>query len=853
MKRMKDWKKTSVSETESEAGSIPEQEKKLSKEEKKEESKKRREKRKQEIAENRRKEKETSKRRHAKSTMPKKQKQSSSQKNTLPRTAQDSIPYLADYEHGLFEISPGLYSICFDFTDVNYQVARLDNQADIFLKWGDVLNYSSTDIRLSYTIYNKPVKASDMLEGIYVAPLEGHEEDVRNFNRMLKRQFNVGHNDIRKEKYLTVTAHAKDPYDAEEKFSKIEHELTKLMARCGSKLSRQDTERRLSILHDFYRPDNVGELSAELDWDFIKLQGLSSKDYIAPFGIKFDTSVVEADDHFYRCLYVTNLPSRLTDDFMSVITDFSFPMLATMTTNAIDTDKAIRLVKKKITGMEAEKITAQKKAVRAGYDPELAINHELKYSMDEAYKLLENLQTQNQRYFFTVPGIVIIGRSREELENNQKQVLAAVRGKLCQLQVMKWQQEEGIRQLLPLGHDVLPLKRSLTTESLSVFLPFTSQELNDENGIYYSLNQVSGNIIRVNRKKLNNPNGFILGESGSGKSFLVKKELLSTYLSLPDEHIYIIDPENEYERLVTMLGGQVVKIGVGSPNYINLCDMDKNYSNEGDPIAEKVDFLMSVCESMARHLTAAQQSIIDYVTNEIYIDYLQDYDEKKLPTFVDFYEKIMEQEEKEARDLGLALRTYATGSLSIFAKKTNVDMNNRLICFDISNLGSNLQNVGLLVVSEMIWNKLCAFRNKISTSIYIDEFHLMFKNKTSENFAEQLYARVRKYGGKVTGITQNVDTLLQSEKARGMLANALFTVMLSQSDTNRKILEDMFSIGEEQLSYITNADKGCGLIRCGGTIVPFADVFPKDNPLYRYMTSNPDEIREFDRLEKEAH
>lgn len=770
-------------------------------------------------------------------------------KSKLPKTTQHTIPYVADYDNGLIEIEPNVYSKCIDFSDVNYQVARIDDQINIFCKWGECLNYFSPEVDMSYTINNKPINAMDLLNEIKIKPLEGHEEDTEEFNTMIQRQFMIGRNDIQKEKYMTITIHAESPYEAMQKFSKIENEVIMNLARTGSVAKVQSTERRLSILHDFFRPNNVGEL--QLDWDNIKSQGISSKDFIAPSGMFFKRDCFKIDDVWYRCVFINNLPSTLVDKILHDLTDYSFPMMCTVSVKALEMDKAIRLVKRQITGMEAMKIDAQKKAVRAGYDPELSISHELRLSLEEAEKLLENIQSQNQKMFYSTICLIFSGSTLQELEENQLLLNGVARQYLCQMQILKYQQEDAMKQILPLGHDVLSLKRTLTTESLGVFIPFTSQELNDKNGVYFSLNSITKNLIRVNRKKLNNPNGFILGESGSGKSFAVKKEVLATYLSLPEKNIFIIDPEKEYVRLVEKLGGQVIKVGVGSDTHINICDMDKNYSTEGDPVAEKVDFLLSVCECMARGLTASQQSIIDHVTELIYRDYLQDFDDEKLPTFETFYKKIMEQDEPQAKELGLSLRTYATGSLSIFAKKTNVNLNNRLICFDISSLGTNLQNVGLLVVSELIWNKLVANRNKISTSVYIDEFHLMFKNPTSENFAEQLFARIRKYGGDVTGITQNVDTLLQSEKARGMLGNSLFTVMLSQSDTNRKILADMFSIGDEQLSYITNADKGTGLIRAGGVIVPFGDEFPKDINLYRYMTSNPDEIREFDRIEEE--
>lgn len=768
-------------------------------------------------------------------------------KSSIPRTTQQSIPYLADFEYGLFEIAPNVYSKTFDFTDVNYQIARVDDQISTFCKWGETLNYFSSDMEMSYTINNKISNKKKLLDDVLIEPLAEHEDDVEEFNKMLTHQFNFGRNDITKERYITIAIHADNIYDAINKFKKIEVEIKANFARMGSTATLQSTERRLEILHDFYRPHYAGELN--IDFKNIKEQGLSSKDYIAPSGIFWKRDCFKIDDTWYKCVQLTNLPSNLVDTIMSDLTDFSFPMMATVSVKAIDMDKAIRLVKSQITGMESMKIEAQKKAVRAGFDPELSINHDLRYALEEAEILLSNIQTQNQKMFNATITICFSGETLQDLEENQLLLESVARQKICQLQVLKYQQEEALAQTLPLGHNTLPLRRTLTTESLGIFIPFTSQELNHKNGVYYSLNQITKNLIRVDRKRLNNANGFIFGESGSGKTFAVKKEILSRFLSLPNETIFIIDPEAEYVRLVEKLGGQVIKIGTGISNFINIFDMSENYSIDGDALAEKIDFIMSVCECMAKGLTPSQVSIIDYVVGILYMEYMQTYDEKLVPTLETFYEKLLEQEEQQAKDLALSIRTYATGSLSIFAKKTNIDLKNRLICFDTSSMGKNLQNIGLLVVQELIWNKLVSNRNKLSTSIYMDEFHLMLKNPISENFAEQLFARIRKYGGMVTGITQNVDKLLQSEIARGMLGNTKFTIMLSQSDTNRQILAKEFSIGEEQLSYITDADKGTGLIRAGGVIVPFGDEFPKDNKLYRYMTSDADEIKYFDELE----
>lgn len=769
-------------------------------------------------------------------------------KSQLPKTTQLTIPYIADYSNGLIEIAPNTYSKSYDFTDINYQVAILDDQIDIFVKWGELLNYFGSDIGISYTINNKPINVDTRLEQYRVNNIDGHENEINALNELISTQFLVGRNDIQKEKYWTVTIEADSPTEAQQKFIKIDNEVTNNFARVNSVATLQTTERRLEILHDFYRPNNIGEL--HINWENIKNQGISSKDFIAPCGIEFKPDYFVVDDVYYRSLYLTNLPTRLTDDILSKLTNFNFAMMTTVTIKSLDTEKAIRLVKRQLTGMEGMMIDSQKKSVRNGYDPELSIPHELKYSYDEAKALLESIKSQNQKLFFSSVCFVISGNDLQELEENYLLLSSAARTALCQVLKLKFQQEDGLKQVLPLGHNILQTRRTLTTESLSVFIPFTSQELIDDGGIYYSLNKTTKNLVMVNRKKLNNPNGFVLGESGSGKSFVIKQEIATKYLSLPNENIFIIDPENEYSRLVKLLGGQVIDIEVGSNTFINLLDMDENYSLDSDPVAEKTDFILSVCNSITRGLTSAESTIVDRVCGMVYMDYIQDFDDRKLPTFVDFYEKVKEQKEPQAQDLALALEKYATGSLSIFSKKTNVDLNNRLVCFNINGLGRNLRDLGLLVVSELIWNKLCANRNKISTSVYIDEFHLMFNNPTSEDFADQLYARIRKYGGQVTGITQNVDKLLQSEKARGMLSNSLFTIMLSQSDTNRSILSKLFSIGSEQLSFITNADKGNGLIRAGGVIVPFGSKFPKDNYLYKYLTSDPEEIKMYDELDR---
>lgn len=771
-------------------------------------------------------------------------------KTVIAKSTQQTIPFSSVYDNGLFKIEDQKYSKTIVFSDVNYQVAREDVQVGIFYKWANCLNYFGPDVEMSYTIHNKVTNAEKRLDKIKLQENQNlNNELVQDYNQMLTKQFYAGRNDILREKYMTISLCSDSPESAEQRFIKHGQDIIALLSKTGSIAHVQSSEERLEILHDIFRPNAVGEM--KLDWNNIVKQGQSAKDYISPASFEFKRDYFRIDDMYYRCAYVTNLPESMIDTFLSELTAYSFPMLCTTSIQVVDMQKAQKLVKRQLTGMRAMKIDYQKKAAKSNYDPELSIPDDLKYAYEEAETLLKKLRKNNEKMFNVTIGIMLSGNTLQELEENFITLSGVTRTYICQLQKMIFQQEEGMKQILPLGHNTLPLRRTLTTESLGAFIPFTSQELIQDKGIYYSLNAVTKNLIIADRKALNNANGFVLGESGAGKSFIVKKEIVAKYLSDPNKFIFIIDPEGEYVDLIEQLGGQNIKISVSSNTNINLCDMDQNYALEGDAIAEKTNFFLSVCESITHGLTPAQRTIVDRVIPIIYREYLENYDLDKLPTFVDFYEMVKKQPEDEAKNLAIALEIFATGGLSLFAKKTNVNLKNRLVNFDISGLGVNLKDLGLLVISELIWNTVCSNIKQLknSISVYIDEFHLMFKNATSEDFAEQLYARIRKYGGDVTGSTQNVDTLLKSEKARGMLSNSLFTILLSQSDTNRKILSDMFDIGEEQLSYITNAEKGTGLIRSGKIIVPFADEYPKDTILYKLMTTDPDEKKMYE-LEK---
>ena len=465
--------------------------------------------------------------------------------------------------------------------------------------------------------------------------------------------------------------------------------------------------------------------------------------------------------------------------------------------------------------------------------------------------MLDDLTTRDQRMMFAVVTLVHLADTKEELDSDTDALQSAARKHLCQLSTLSWQQADGLATALPLGLRRIDALRTLTTEALAVLMPFKTQEVRDRGGVYYGQNVISKNLIIANRKELLNGNGFVLGVSGSGKSFTAKREMVGLALAadngqedgarLPDD-IIVIDPEAEYRPLIEGLGGEVITISATSPNHINAMDMEQGYGDGENPVVLKSEFLLSLCEQLvgSGKLTAKEKSIIDRCTAQCYHDYIRGGYRGGVPTLQDFHAELLRQPEAEARDVALAIELFTEGSLNTFAKPTNVDTDARILCYDIRDLGKQLQPVGMLVVLDSVFNRI--IRNRKlgkNTWVYIDEIYLLFQHEYSANFLFTLWKRVRKYGACCTGLTQNVDDLLQSHTARTMLANSEFLVMLNQAATDRAELARLLNISDNQLSYITNVDFGHGLIKCGGALVPFLDNFPRHTRLYQLMTTRP--------------
>lgn len=798
-------------------------------------------------------------------------------KTVIPNTTQRSIPYIADYDEGVFEVKPNKYSKMYRLKDINYRTGHDEEQIAIFVKLGEFLNYFSEEMRFAFVIDNRVVSKAEQERKVFKQPKNDKYNVHRNeYNKILRSQIIAGRNDMQLQKFITVTIDADNPIDALLRFHKIDAEIITNLRRIGSDGEVLTTDERLEYYHDKLRRGREGDF--QIDYEFIKSQGISSKDYIAPSVIQFNRKDFQIEDDYYRILFLNNLPASLQDEFLSDLCDNDFPLTTTLSIEPVAQDKALRIVKKQLTGIETNKIDAEKRAIRAGYSPE-TIQHSIKDAHAQAEALYDDMLNKNQKMFFVTITLMVHGSSKEELEQNCSILISKARKYTTQLQVLTEQQEEGYKMTLPFGYTSkeLCVERALTTESTSIFMPFSNQELFQVGGFYYGLNQISQNLVMVNRTKMKTPSGFVLGSSGSGKSFATKREILNVLLDDDKTNILIIDPENEYGDFCRAFDGTVLKISPTSDTYINPMDMPPDYGLDEDDDSEKTplgikkekaltkksDYIMSIVERMisaggnenVTSITPQQRTLVDQCVCAAYKNYLDnDFNPDYMPTLLDFQEELdkRKNESKDNHDVADGVAYYTRGSMNVFSHKTNVHIENRLVVFNVRDLGQALRQIGLLIVFDFIWNRMVENKNrKVRTYCYCDEIHTMFKSYYSADYLNQLYKRGRKYGLVITGITQDVEDLLRSEKAKGMISNSDFIMMLNQSSENLNQLAKMLNISEMQTGFVKGADAGSGLLFAEKIIVPFRDRFPEESYLYKLMSTKFDEDKSKEEIERE--
>ena len=757
----------------------------------------------------------------------------------IPGKVQDIIPVRTVYPDGIFLSGKGKYSKTFRFRDINYAVASRSDKEMMFLEYSELLNAFDSGATTKITINNRRLNRLDFENQILIGMKnDGLNEYRKEYNSMLLDKA-TGSNAIVQDKYVTVSVSKNNIEDARVYFSRIGADLVAHFARLGSQCTELDAEERLRIIHDFFRTGEETYFNFDMK-DHMK-KGHSFADYISPDSYENHDSYFKIGGRYGRVLLLRDYASYIKDSMVAELTDINRNLMLSIDVIPVPTDEAVKEVENRLLGVETN-ITNWQRKQNMNNNYSAVVPYDMEQQRKESKEFLDDLTTRDQRMMFAVVTIVHTADSKKQLDNDTEEILTTARKHLCQMTTLRYQQLDGLQTAVPFGVRKIDAFRTLTTESLAVFMPFRVQEVYDKHGIYYGQNVISKNMMIADRRKLLNGNSFILGVSGSGKSFTAKNEITNLMLST-DADIIILDPEREYAPLVRALGGSVIEISATSPNHINAMDMNKDYG-EVDPVIEKSQFLQSLCEQIiaGHHFAKGQQSIIDRCTENVYRYYKQGNYMGTPPTLADFREELLRQPEPEAHSLALELELFTRGSLNTFAKQTNVDTGNRLICYDILELGEQLRAIGMLVILDSIINRITANRMKgKETFIVIDEIYLLFMHEYSAQFLFKLWKRVRKYGAFCTGVTQNVDDLLQSHTARTMLSNSEFIVMLNQAATDRVELAKLLNISDLQLSYITNVDAGHGLIKVGSSLVPFANKFPRNTKLYRLMSTKPGE------------
>lgn len=748
------------------------------------------------------------------------------------------------FEDGICEITEGLYSKTIKFSDMNYQIARREDQVEIFSKYCEFLNYFDSSIPIQITIVNRTIDKSEFRNQMFLK-MRSDEIDVyrEEYNEMLNDKAHQGQNSILREKYLTFSAAAVNHKAAIPILSRIETDVLGNFKFLGCDTKTLSGCERLELLYNVF---NYDKEPFNFKYDYLVSSDLKTKDFIAPDSFNFSNkSRFEFGSRYGQVLYLKDLPPDLSDKLLSEISDIPVNLSINLHINSVDQDKALDLVKKKIAFMEQQKIDEQKKALKSGYDVDM-IPYELKFSLNEAEELLDDLQNKNQRMFKATILIFTSADSPEALDSNVYQITSIARKNNCKIGNLDYLQEDGLNSSLPLGLNHIEIQRTLTTSSTAIFIPFTTVELFQRGGMYYGLNALSRNVIFFDRKSLKNANGFILGTPGSGKSFAAKREIVNVLLNSDDE-VLVIDPEREYAPLARGFNGEIIHISAGSKTHINPLDITMDYSDDDNPLLLKSEFILSLCELLVggrTGLSAPEKTVIDRSVKLTYAKYFSDSKNRTVPTLMDFHEVLKNQPEQEAVNIALALELYVTGSLGVFAQPTNIDIKNRFVIYDIKDLGKQLRTMGMLIVLDQIWNRVT--RNRAigkRTWIYMDEIYLLFQNEYSANYLFELYKRARKWGAIPTGITQNVEDLLISDLARRMLSNSDYIMMLNQAPTDRAELAQLLNISNQQLGYVTNSNAGQGLLFSGSSIIPFIDKFPTESKLYQMMTTKLEETQ----------
>ena len=758
----------------------------------------------------------------------------------VPRKVQDVIPIRRIWPGGIFLVGTK-FTKTYKFTDINYLVASREDKESMFLTYSELLNSLDSGAVTKINVNNRHINQVNFEQSVLM-PMQGDFRDSyrQEYNRVLLDKAAEA-NGIIQEKYVTISVVKKDIEEARAYFARVGADLVSHFAALGSKCVDLDATERLRILHDFYRQGEEAEFRFSAR-EMMK-RGHDFRDYICPDGIEKHSDYLKLGEKYCRVLFLKDYASYIKDNMVTELTDFNRNMMLSIDIVPVPTDEAVREVENRLLGVETN-ITNWQRRQNANNNFSAVVPYDMELQRKESKEFLDDLTTRDQRMMFAVITLAISADTKEQLDSDTEAILSVARKHMCQLATLKFQQLDGLNTVLPIGARKINAFRTLTTESLAVFIPFKVQEIQDKGGIYFGENAISHNLILCNKANLLNQSAFLLGVPGAGKSFSAK-ELIAFLMLHPDyanDDILICDPENEFGALCQALGREdasVIHMAAGGKDRLNAMYMVEGYG-EQNPIVEKSQFIMSLIEQIDKTGVGPQhKSIIDRCTALVYQDAERT---GRIATLCDLRQKLLEQPEEKAKDIALSLELFTTGSLDIFGRESTVDLDKRVVVFDIRGLGQQLKPTGLLVITDTILNRVTLnWKRGKRTHVFLDEFHVVFENEQSGVFFNSAWRQFRKRGAYPTAITQNVEYLLDSVQASTMLSNSEFIVMLNQAASDREKLAKLLNISKEQMSYVTNADAGCGLIRYGSALVPFINRFPRDTKLYELMTTKPGE------------
>ena len=752
----------------------------------------------------------------------------------IPRKVQDVVPIKRIWEDGIF-LAGNRYCKSFRFFDINYIVASQQAQMAMLRNYAAMINSLDTTATTKITINNRRFNRKNFEDNVLMQ-LRGDSQDYyrMEYNEVIMDKAKGG-NGIVQEKYITVSICKDSIESARTYFTRAEAELRAQFARIGAMFEPMDATEKLRVLHDFYR---YGE-EAYFQFDARELMkwGHDFRDYICPDSIEKHSDYLMLGNKYARVLFLKDYSSYIDDRMVGKITDLNRTMMMSLDIIPVNTDEAAREVSRKMLGAETN-ITNWQRRQNAAHNFSATIPFDLEQQRTETKEYMNDLTERDQKMMLTILTIVHMADTKELLDADTEAIIKLGLDNVCQFAVAKYQQMDGLNTALPIGTRKIDIFRTLTTESVAGFVPFKVQEIQEPGGIYFGENAISHNLILCNTANLLNQSMMILGIPGSGKSFFSKLYIIAIALSTQD-HIIICDPEGEYTPLIKALGGSVIRCAVGGKDWINAMDMEDGYG-DGSPIAFKSQFIMSLLKQLDPDgIGAHQKSIIDRCVAQIFQEMPKP---GHTPTLCTLRDKLLEQPEPEAKAIALTMELYTSGSLNIFAHETNVDTKNRIISYDIHDLGEELKQPGFVTITDAMLNRVNRNAAKgIRTHIFADEFHIAYENEYSGKFFTSAWRQFRKRNASPCAITQNVEYLLDSVQASTMLSNSEFIIMLNQAESDQERLARLLNISPEQMRYVNNAAAGSGLMRYGNALVPFVNKFPKDTQLYKLITTKPGE------------